>query len=280
MPKHGYNGSIYEIDNLKTNKKGKLTKESQRVLKSYQKSISSPLTCKGFLNQDCDKQAQSGKQGRCGSCYNKEYHLRYTKDFISQITGIDDIQISSLNPNIYSNAICKENECSSRTGISYPYCQDCLSSVHHLKVALSTIPGCGLGLFADGPLPAGHCFNLSYGSNFLSAEEVAILEAKADPVSKYKYSYLLQIKKDMFIDGSGEQGGVLRFINNSLAKGLTNCKFICCKGEIKVRTTKVIESGCELFLIYNQQNKFPYKSSEPKAALKQRIEILNCLNTQ
>ena len=114
----------------------------------------------------------------------------------------------------------------------------------------------------------------------LSAEEVAILEAKTDSVSIYKYSYLLQIKKDMFIDGSGEQGGVLRFINNSLSERLTNCEFFCSKGEIKVRTTKVIESGCELFLIYNQQNKFPYKSSEPKAALQQRLEILKCLNNQ
>jgi hypothetical protein len=64
MSKHVYNGSTDEIDNLKTNKKDILTKKSQQVLKSYQKSICSTLTCKGFLNQDCDNQLQPGKQER------------------------------------------------------------------------------------------------------------------------------------------------------------------------------------------------------------------------
>jgi hypothetical protein len=280
MTKYDYHGKTYEIENLKRNKNGILTKYSQRVLNSYQKAISKPITCKGFLNQNCDNLVQSGRKGRCGSCYNKEYNLRYTNAFISQITEINDIQISSLNPNVYSNTICIVDGCSSRTGISFPYCQGCLSSVHHLKVALSNIPGCGLGLFADASLPKGHRFNITYGSKLVSAEEVAILEAQTDSVSKYKYSYLLQIKKDMYIDGSGEQGGVLRFINNSLSQELTNCAFSCYKGEIKVRTTKEIQSGCELFLIYNHDNKFPFKPSVPKAALEQQIEILKCLSKQ
>jgi hypothetical protein len=280
MPKHEYNGLTYEIGDLKKNKRGILTKQSQRVLKSYQKAISKPITCKGFLNQSCGKPAQPGNQGRCGSCYNKEYHLRSTNDFISQITGINDIQISSLNPNIYSNTLCTENGCSSKTGISYPYCQVCLSSIHHLRVELSNIPECGLGLFADGLLSKGHRFSITYGSSVLNADEFAILEAQTDPVSKFKYSYLIQIKNDMFIDGSDEQGGVLRFLNNSLSQKLTNCEFYCYKGEIKVRTTKDIQSGCELFLIYNHKNKFPFKPSVPKDALKQQIEILECLNSQ
>jgi hypothetical protein len=89
---------------------------------------------------------------------------------------------------------------------------------------------------------------VTYGSNLLSAEEFAILEAQTNSVSQCKYSYMIQIEKDVYIDSSGEQGGVLRIINNSLSQKLTNCEFYCHKGEIKVRTTKVIQSECEQFL--------------------------------
>ena len=97
MPKYSYKGIEYEVDELKKNKSGDLTKLSSRILKSYQKSISKSEVCEGFLNQTCGKPIQPGHRGKCGSCYNKEYQFRYTNQFISQVTGIPDIKISSFN---------------------------------------------------------------------------------------------------------------------------------------------------------------------------------------
>ncbi|KAI8893144.1 hypothetical protein BC833DRAFT_609440 [Globomyces pollinis-pini] len=281
MPKYDYHGTIYDIDNLKRNKFGALTKTSQRVFKSYQRNQSKSPTCKGFLNQICNKSPNRSIQGLCGSCYNKQYHTRFSNEFISQITGIENIQISSLNPNVYSNVNCIEKDCTSRTGISYPYCQKCLSTIHHLRVGISNIPGSGLGLFCDQDLPKGHRFSMQFGSKQLDLEEFKRLKSQTDDISLFRSKFLIQIRKDSYIDASDEKGGVLRFINNSLSKNLTNCKLYVYKDQVRVRTIKDIGAGCELFIIYNHSQKFPFQPkllTEP--AVKQQQEILENLRIQ
>ena len=52
--------------------------------------------------------------------------------------------MSSLDYNTYSNNKCKIESCSSRTGISYPFCTKCLDSSHRLSVKLSNIEEIGL----------------------------------------------------------------------------------------------------------------------------------------
>jgi hypothetical protein len=133
-----YLGKDYDIRNLKRNSSGDLTKVSQRVLKSYQKSLRDNSPCLGFLTYECSERAQPGKRGRCGACYNKDYQQRHATLFISDVFGIPDMYTSSLNPAIYSSSKCIETGCSLRAGISYPYCSTCDRSLEHsLKVYYS-----------------------------------------------------------------------------------------------------------------------------------------------
>jgi hypothetical protein len=272
-----YHGKAYDIQNLPRNNLGNLTQYSNRVLNSYQKSLKTKPKCSGFLTTECNSNAQSGKKGLCGTCYNKSYHLRHTNEFISQVLDISDVHMSSLNPLIYSNSECITLDCSRRTGISFPYCSICLREIHHLQVGLSNIPQCGLGLFATADLPKGYSFNLQYGSNTITPEEVSILEQNDDPKSKFRYSYLMQVNKKVIIDGCDETGGVLRFINNAPTGKLVNSRFYTFKNQVKVKTTKLIPKDCELFLIYNQSKKYPFKKKMSASVLQQRIEILDAM---
>jgi hypothetical protein len=87
----------------------------------------------------------------------------------------------------------------------------------------------------------------------------------------------MQVNKNTFLDGSDEKGGALRFINNATSQQLVNCKFYLYRGKIKVKTVEAIEAGCELFIIYNHTNKFPYQQTLSSAIVEQKRLILDSL---
>ena len=87
-----------------------------------------------------------------------------------------------------------------------------------------------MGLFASTVIDKNHKFDIHYGWKAINAEEVEVLKAQEDPKSKFKYSYLVQVSKNQFIDGSDETGGVLRFINNAPSQQLVNCEFYVYQG--------------------------------------------------
>jgi hypothetical protein len=69
----------------------------------------------------------------------------------------------------------------------------------------------------------------------------------------------------------------VRFINNATSQQLVNCKFYLYRGKIKVKTVEAIEAGCELFIIYNHTNKFPYQQTLSSGIVEQKRMILDSL---
>ncbi|KAI9338008.1 hypothetical protein BDR26DRAFT_935445 [Obelidium mucronatum] len=78
------------------------------------------------------------------------------------------------------------------------------------------------------------------------------IEASEDPLQQARVAYLMELSKDTFIDGFGEDSGVLRFINNAPNASLVNCRFAVdrVKKTVSVETIPKVAAGCEFFLVY------------------------------
>ena len=140
-------------DNLSVTKK--------KALNSFQKKYMVDLNC---MTDGCTGDYYA--KGKCKSCYNKYNAKSFDRKatfLLKNISGLDDIDNSSLNPNRYQEAECKVDKCSGTAITTYPFCEDCLSVEHGLRVSQSTIPGVGFGLFADKDFDRNHTFNLIYG---------------------------------------------------------------------------------------------------------------------
>lgn len=97
----------------------------------------------------------------------------------------------------------------------------------------------GLGLFATQPIKKGS-FIIEYVGPLLNDEEV---DAKGG-------KYLFALGKDWTIDGSSREN-IARYINHSCVR--TNCEPIQYAKRIKIRATRNIKPGEELFYDYGKE---------------------------
>jgi hypothetical protein len=95
---------------------------------------------------------------------------------------------------------------------------------------------------------------------------------------------LMELSKGTFIDGFGEDAGILRFINNAPSSSLVNCKFKVDRSShtVSVETTKRVLAGCEFLLVYSHSAKgcgvyWNKIHSESQARLLQRQQIVSAM---
>ena len=97
----------------------------------------------------------------------------------------------------------------------------------------------GLGLFATAPIKKGS-FIIEYKGPLLSDDEV---DAKGG-------KYLFMLGKDWTIDGTNREN-IARYINHSCVR--TNCEPIQYAMRMKIRATRNIHPGDELFYDYGKE---------------------------
>lgn len=97
----------------------------------------------------------------------------------------------------------------------------------------------GLGLFAIDTIPKGS-FIIEYQGPLLTDDEV----------NKKGGKYLFALGKTWTIDGSSRKN-IARYINHSCVQ--TNCEPIQYAKRIKIRATKTIQPGQELFYDYGKE---------------------------
>ncbi|KAI9339582.1 hypothetical protein BDR26DRAFT_974355 [Obelidium mucronatum] len=161
--------------------------------------------------------------------------------------------IHSGNPLMYSfRGKCSTDGCRDMCVLTHPLCSSCSSDQLGLGVVGSLIPGGGFGLVATKDFEAKQRLGVTYGRRLLSRKEKDDIEASEDPLQQARVAYLMELSKDTFIDGFGEDSGVLRFINNAPNASLVNCRFVVdrVKKTVSVETIRKVAAGCEFFLVY------------------------------
>ena len=140
------------------------------------------------------------------------------------------------------------------TVISLPYCWMHLRSIMHLRIKPSSIPDAGLGLWADwAGAPNGVVYkkgdNLGYyEGEHMSQEQLAERYDNGAP-------YAMHVNANEAIDGALERY-YLAAVNHK-PRAQCNVEFLNPhQGRIRVRATKNIMNGQELFINYGNDYRF------------------------
>ncbi|KAI9340839.1 hypothetical protein BDR26DRAFT_860961 [Obelidium mucronatum] len=250
--------------------KGIKSKDWPRIKKAWAKkmegkkprkqTIPKPITnCTTATPSPCGKVAYMA--GRCRECYNRHYYMEQSVKVIAAFTGETNVSklmraeswIHSGNPLMYSfRSKCSTVGCKDLCVLTHPLCSRCSSDQLGLGVVGSLIPGGGFGLVATKDFGPKQRLGVTYGRRLISRKEKEEIEASDDPLQQARIAYLMELSKDTFIDGFGEDSGVLRFINNAPCASLVNCRFVMDRvaKTVSVETTKKVSAGCEFLLVY------------------------------
>ncbi|KAI9331934.1 hypothetical protein BDR26DRAFT_899092 [Obelidium mucronatum] len=202
--------------------------------KPKKQPVPKPITyCTTATPTPCGKVAYMS--GRCRECYNRHYYMEQSVKVIAAFTGETNVSkllraeswIHSGNPLMYSfRGKCSTEGCRDMCVLTHPLCSSCSSDQLGLGVVGSLIPGGGFGLVATKDFEAKQRLGVTYGRRLLSRKEKNDIEASEAPLQQARVAYLMELSKDTFIDGFGEDSGVLRFINNAPNASLVNCRFV------------------------------------------------------
>ena len=146
-------------------------------------------TCNGILGLGFGNKADKDRNGGSWYCYQKQYHLRDTNEFISTVEGISSADISSFYLALKPRTTCGIEICSGQ--ITFPFRPACGSRRNDVGAALSKSRGAGIGLRITKDFENGHGFQLTYGSNVLDRIEVDRLENAEDKISRYRLKITL-----------------------------------------------------------------------------------------
>ncbi|ORY40552.1 hypothetical protein BCR33DRAFT_787641 [Rhizoclosmatium globosum] len=199
--------------------------------------------------------------GRCRECYNRKYYMEQSIKVIAAFAGEPDVSkllrldswVHSGNPLMYTfRGKCSTIGCKDLCVLTHPICSRCSSQQLGLSVVGSLIPGGGFGLVATKDFAAKERLPVTYGKWLISRAEKDAIEASTDPLQQARMAYLMELSKDTFIDGFGEESGILRYINNAPNSSLVNCRFVVNRKSqtVSVETTQKVPVGCEFLLVY------------------------------
>lgn len=160
--------------------------------------------------------------------------------------------------------ICATENCQNENSYqTFPYCSDCLSNIHGLRVGPSAIHG--LGLFTTKTFRAQHIFKIQYGGFLFDSHVYDCIYSSQQLEDFRRQAYVLEVAEkphQLFLDGTHYTGGPLRYINEP-PKGITsNVKwfhqvqeFISSKNPewtTSIKTTKPVNINDELMVIYDK----------------------------
>jgi hypothetical protein len=277
--------------------KGMRARDWERIKSAYLKKVhgkpakTKPVAlCSTKIPVVCGKAVYL--TGKCRECYSRHYYMHQAIKVIAAFAGEADLSkllrsptdswISSGNPLMYSfRTRCAALKCREICALTHPLCAGCTSQQFGLGVIASMIPGAGLGLVATRDFEVGQCVGSRYGKKTMSRWEKDHIEASTNAIEQARAAYLMELSKDTFIDGFGEDAGIVRFINNAPSNSLVNCKFkVDRKAQtVSVETTKQVLAGCEFLLVYSYTANgcgvcWNKTNSESKARLLQRQQIV------
>lgn len=148
-------------------------------------------------------------------------------------------------------------QCKRQTVIGSPYCYTHLLYKHHLRIKKSTIPNAGLGLFAVDPMDSSHKIIFKADDRRLSVialykGEIIDEEELIERYSNKTPPYVVGISEDRYKDGAKIRG--IGSIANRKA-GHNNATISVHNGYAKIKATKNIYNGDEIFLSYGNSHR-------------------------
>jgi hypothetical protein len=144
-------------------------------------------------------------------------------------------------------------QCKRQTVIGSPYCYIHLLYKHHLRIKKSTIQNAGMGLFAVDPIDSTHKIIFKRNDTIaLYKGEIIDLKQLIDRYSDKTPPYVVGINKNRFEDGASVRG--VGSIANTKA-GHNNATISVHNGYAKIKATKNIYNGDEVFLSYGKSHK-------------------------
>ena len=136
----------------------------------------------------------------------------------------------------------REFECSSVLTLTGQW--SAIEDLGETRVAVSSIPGAGLGLFAKRPFREGDLI-CTYFGRLLSTSQAMRLENK---------TYLMRLGPDMYLDASSSMCCSGRYINDCRNRLGYNAHFVKFPDRkiAEVRATCWIPEGAEVFVSYGR----------------------------
>lgn len=148
-------------------------------------------------------------------------------------------------------------QCKRQTVIGSPYCYTHLLYKHHLRIKKSTIPNSGNGLFAVDPMDSSHkvifkpndpelCVIALYKGEIIDKDELIERYGNKTP------PYVVGINNNRYEDGAKIRG--VGSIANTKPNH-NNATISVHNGYAKIKATKNIYNGDEIFLSYGRSHK-------------------------
>lgn len=149
--------------------------------------------------------------------------------------------------------------CRRRVCIGSPYCFSHLLYIKHLRIKTSTIPNAGKGLFAVDPMTAEHIIVFRAGDTIIEYTGEVISDAqKQQRNGNHTAVYTVQTKKNQHIDCACRRG-VGSTANTSPGNNNATLSVNNRNSEVKVKATKNIRNGDEIFISYGNT----YRLNQP-----------------
>jgi uncharacterized protein len=117
-----------------------------------------------------------------------------------------------------------------------------------LKIKMSTLPGCGKGLFTQKFIPKG----------FIITEHTGKITTWKDADFTSHNPYLFYVTRNHIIDARDEHDSYARFVNDATGykriNGFTNnSKYIIIDKRVFITAIKDISAGSEIFISYGKE---------------------------
>jgi hypothetical protein len=144
-------------------------------------------------------------------------------------------------------------QCKRQTVIGSPYCYIHLLYKHHLRIKKSTIPNAGMGLFAVDPMDSAH--KIIFKANDTIALYKGEIIDKDELINRYSNktpAHVVGISANRFEDGAKIRG--IGAIANTKPNH-NNATISVHNGYAKIKATKNIYNGTEVFLSYGKSHK-------------------------
>ncbi|MCU0417287.1 MAG: SET domain-containing protein [Cytophagaceae bacterium] len=167
----------------------------------------------------------------------------------------------------------KGNRCTKETTVTHPYCPQHTQKVLGLKVAKSTVPFAGLGLFTLKPIKKGDI------ALFYEGEKLTVKEYNKRYEKEGFGEYGMTLGARHVIDARKTSSGLGRYVCDYTGSGQkANVKYYDNKGKIEITAKRNIEAGEELMVSYGKEMRtamgFQHINVEEKKRLKKEKKAL------
>jgi hypothetical protein len=174
------------------------------------------------------------------------------KKFSFEILNNEDDEYEVAHEEVLNATQCQGHNkngarCKRKVIIGYEYCPQHLASIKHLKIADSTIPNAGKGLFAFDRTKGDNDIVFKANQHIIDYKGIIKTDAQiAEQYEGYTAPYAVKAKPNLNIDSAGKRG--VASLTNHKARSYINCDL-----KIKKENNQIV--GIQLVAIKNIRNK-------------------------